>query len=1555
MRFLARPFLLAIVLVALGSTEAEIKLAPAGGQAKVPPGLHAAGVAGLAASRAFTAIRMALVGGGNFPTPSQPNLGDGDNPSSGDPVNLATGQENLAPPPDLVVYNPTGPSVSLSRIYGSQRDINDNAWNGYDFALPWSQSYDMTIFDNNVRDLPEAPQDVYTTVSTTGHDAPSGSASWEVDYNGTELTNSSSPGGWSVPDGTSSGIPVKPPSGTIVSYNYEVRWKASGSSYSGTFGVPASGTITEGAGGYLSCTTTSTVPSNTWVISYGGTAIANPTSPAGWTVTTIGATTYLSAPRNVTLGSGYSILGVSGSTYYTGSFSVAAEQVTLLSGSSYTKTLEMPNGSLVTVTAPSVPTSSNPTVNCTVPAGAPIEVQWLYESSDADREYVVTFKDGSQWKFTSTLVAPGDSIMVYIPTIIADRVGNYITLKYDYYHGQNAKPGLSEIDDSSGSALLTFYRSSPSYNINQIEDRYGKNVYYGYSAGVLQTVWQPLPSGTSNTSSNIRWIYGSTASYNSLPLVTSISVLNPTGSSTNSKTTVNYSQNIVTSIVDPNGNTTSYNYGDSGSHATVVTVKNSAGTTVRTYMVDFNANGDQTALIDANSDTVWTKTYSDAHDPYKPSAFRDESLSGSYTYTWDAYGNIQTSETPKGVETAYAWSYSSFPLGLLSSVQEGSKTATSYTYYSNGLIDTVSGPIPGTVGGSTQTSTFDYDSVGNVTEITTPGNGTVSNHEVTYGYTDTSDPNEMLGKPVTVSDTLSHTTTLHYDPTYHTLSTSKDANGNTTSYGFDIMERLVSATYPATGQSGMGQAYTEKNYMYPGGPLLNTQVYNEAGTKVRETDFTYGPNGEMLTLSGSNLSRTYTYNGMYQPLTVEDGNGNVTTYTYNTLGETTKIEFADSSSEQFTGYNVAGKLTGATNANGTAITYTYGDSDGLLTGTSYSPGSAINVTASYDSYDRMTSVSDGTGSHAFTYDDLNETLTNSTTYTGVSARSFTYTYNPDGSTKTMDTTAGDFSYTYDGAGRMSQLENPYSQVTTFAYQNNNWLSQQKMSIGVSANYTYYANGELSELQNLNSSSTVVSQFGSLTHDGAGDLLSDSISVPAVPSYSGTLTYTYDTFSQLASSASTETAFGSSGYSHSFGADSAGNLTTVRGTGYSYNDRNELSGSGLTYDSDGNPTTYFGTSATYDAADRLTALGSSFTAGYRYDGHRGWKNAGTAVYFYYDKDGNLVFEGNSSGTVTAINTFGPNGLISRNENSANVFYTYDDRGNTIQRFNSGGLGDSNSVDEYGAMINAPYDPYDGLGAQWGYYCDYNVSPHLYLLGHRYYDSRVGRFINQDPIGTAGGINVFSYGLNNPAGMFDPAGFCCDGLFDSALQGATNFFAGFGHAVPGVGSLLDSYYQSNGLDKYIQKGSGLYAAGGVTSLAVTTVAMTGFGNLADGAALSSEVTTGGETLDVAGEEGMESANCFDSSKVQHEFKHAGDFGIDGNWNQANGESFQNALEDHIANAPEQIQGTFRGTIQATHYYDPASQLWVGVDTQGGLVGAWKLGPEQIENLFNGGNIQ
>jgi RHS repeat-associated protein len=46
--------------------------------------------------------------------------------------------------------------------------------------------------------------------------------------------------------------------------------------------------------------------------------------------------------------------------------------------------------------------------------------------------------------------------------------------------------------------------------------------------------------------------------------------------------------------------------------------------------------------------------------------------------------------------------------------------------------------------------------------------------------------------------------------------------------------------------------------------------------------------------------------------------------------------------------------------------------------------------------------------------------------------------------------------------------------------------------------------------------------------------------------------------------------------------------------------------------------------------------------------------------------------------------------------------------------------------------------------------------LYLMGHRHYDPSLGRFLSRDPIGFAGGLNLYEYSRSSPISKNRPAG-------------------------------------------------------------------------------------------------------------------------------------------------------------------------------------------------------
>lgn len=105
-------------------------------------------------------------------------------------------------------------------------------------------------------------------------------------------------------------------------------------------------------------------------------------------------------------------------------------------------------------------------------------------------------------------------------------------------------------------------------------------------------------------------------------------------------------------------------------------------------------------------------------------------------------------------------------------------------------------------------------------------------------------------------------------------------------------------------------------------------------------------------------------------------------------------------------------------------------------------------------------------------------------------------------------------------------------------------------------------------------------------------------------------------------------------------------------------------------------------------------------------------------------------------------------------AGNYFYTRDH------------LGSIREVTDSTATVRARYD-YDPYGRReklsGNLDCDFGFTGHftheasgLVFTLYRAYDSETGRWLSRDPIGEAGGINVYGYVANNPINLWDPLG-------------------------------------------------------------------------------------------------------------------------------------------------------------------------------------------------------
>jgi RHS repeat-associated protein len=997
-------------------------------------------------------------------------------------------------------------------------------------------------------------------------------------------------------------------------------------------------------------------------------------------------------------------------------------------------TLRMYHGGLDTLTP--VFSGGQPTGAFTSAIGSPYIAVGVPGANAGEWQSVtVTFKDQTQWRFTPL------SSGAYALTRITNRTGQSIDLLW------GASRALSQVSDTTSSTTLLSLAYESAGRLSSVTDSFGRKVIYGYEApfgtepGRLTSASQVVAAGTSNPPA--RWSY-TYDSANGQQLKT-ITVPSPTGSGT-STATINYdARGRATSLVDANGNKRAYTY---NAASTLVQVKNAANTVVLSWTQKLSAEMRDAGTTDANNKSTLVE-YTDPQNPGRATRHTDKNGKVT-TYTYDQYGNILTVTTPRNVTTTYSYDYTAFALGRLASVQEGTKPATTFAYYEpSGLLQSVTRPSP--AGSGTVTTTFTYDALGNVLTITGPGNNAAT-QLTTYNYTTdgTYTQSAKVGQPLTVADNLGHKSHMRYDAQGRVTSVT-DALGNETNTSYNLAGQVEAVTLPATGQTGTGHGRYLSSYLYTGGPQTSTTVYDESNVQARQVIHTYGLEGELLSVAGSTEPVTYTYDALYRLKTLKDGNNNTTTYSYNGVGLISQVQMPGGETIQFPSYDFAGNLLQRIDGKSVTTNYVYNDPENLLTDIQYPATPALNVHFGYDSYGRRNSMTDATGSHAYSYNDADALTSVVTTYTGLPAQTIAYGFHPDGSRQTMTTPAGTFTYAYDAAGRPASLTNPFGETSSWAHYDNNRLQTQTLGDGAQTTYSYNALGQLTDLVNKTSGGSILSQFTSLAHDAAGNRTFLTASLPSLPSLGGTTDYQYDGKSQLTQEQTTR----NGGFTDNFGYDLAGNITSFHGVTKTYNANNQQTGTGFVHDGNGNPTTYGGTSLSFDPENRLTAYGSSLTAGYRGDGLRAWKQgAGGRTYFLYDEIKPII-EIDSTGAVTATNTMGAGGLVSRRTTTASTYFIFDPQGSVAQRLdsNQGIL----SCHLYGAQGNvvggAPPAPF-AYKAQWGYYTDAETG--LQLLTHRYYDPNTGRFLTRDPSGYSGGANLYGYAVNNPVNLIDPLG-------------------------------------------------------------------------------------------------------------------------------------------------------------------------------------------------------
>jgi RHS repeat-associated protein len=529
--------------------------------------------------------------------------------------------------------------------------------------------------------------------------------------------------------------------------------------------------------------------------------------------------------------------------------------------------------------------------------------------------------------------------------------------------------------------------------------------------------------------------------------------------------------------------------------------------------------------------------------------------------------------------------------------------------------------------------------------------------------------------------------------------------------------------------------------------------------------------------------RRFTYDSLSRLLTAKNPESGTITYTYDADG------------------NLLQKTSPAPNQTGTAtqtVSYCY-DELHRVTGKGYGaqscPLATPIVSYAYDSganaKGKLTSLTDQAGIATYAYDILGRLTTETRPIAGIS-KSTSYTYNLEGSVKTLTYPSGRVvTYTPDSAGRLvSAVDGNGTNYVTSANYNADG-SLKSLSNGstpaLSQNFQYTPRLQLCRITTLTSgtlptSCTDSQHVGNIMdrgydfHAGNGTAGSgaDNGNVFTITNYrdaNRSQAFTYDALNRLTSGWSSANT-GSYSWGENYSIDAWGNLQIAPMSGKAHGGNFTLSGNaqnrptGMNYDAAGNLLSYLTANYSYDQESRLLSAGG-MTYTYDGNGERVLKsqvinNVLTPVKRYWTMGGNTLAEGDGTGNLAAEYIYFGGKRIARIDLPANIvhYYMSDHLGSTsIVASATGTVEEESDYYPFGTEVIVTGPGVNELKFT-GKRRD--TESQLDYFGARYYSTSFGRFNSIDPLLNSAhpanpqSWNRYTYALNNPLKVIDPTG-------------------------------------------------------------------------------------------------------------------------------------------------------------------------------------------------------
>ncbi|MBS0457222.1 MAG: RHS repeat protein [Proteobacteria bacterium] len=713
------------------------------------------------------------------------------------------------------------------------------------------------------------------------------------------------------------------------------------------------------------------------------------------------------------------------------------------------------------------------------------------------------------------------------------------------------------------------------------------------------------------------------------------------------------------------------------------------------------------------------------------------------------------------------------------------------------------------VGPNGDKTVYTYNTLGQVTNVQTAPNGVAAN--TTYMYT----PSGQLAS-VTTPDAV--TENYEYDDTRRLIAKYR-ATGGTVAGGANLEEEdyLYNTAgevveIDETAKNGVWKESCIKPFKdKEGEPDCAAWAFGFVGTSttVSSAFRTYDGLGRVWKSTGNNnqnFVNGYDKNG--NVIATTDSLGHVTTYVYDHLNR--KIGSVDAN-DGFTAisYDAGDRVKSIVDPRFLVTTYVY-DGFGQMwaqsspdTGTvsftwdaggrktSFKRADGMVTTYGYDGLNRVATATAGGQTQTFAYDTcthgVGRLCSVSDAFSGYTD-TLTTSYTPEGWVASQSSTVAgnnyNTAYAYDSLGRVTGVTYPNGVAANYAYTAGKLAAVTATINGITSNvatglsYQPYAgvagwtygnglvrgnnydlDGRLTGISTTIPSSTVLQSL-TFRYDADNSITAITNGVNA----GLTQSFSYDPLIRLtgATSGSGNTAWG-------YDADSNRSSQSVgtASTGYTLapasNELNGLTGTGprtFGYDANGNRISDSGTNGAiafhYDPFNRMdsSAKGGATTS-YHVDpqGRRVYKaTGGNWTHFVYATDGSLLSENGNAGMTDYIWMGGA--LVGMVRGGALDMVHTDQLGRpeivtnaakaVVWRANNFAFDRTVTQDSIGGLnIGFPGQYYDAETGLWN-------------NGFRDYDASVGRYVESDPMGLAGGLNTFEYVDNAPVMAGDPFG-------------------------------------------------------------------------------------------------------------------------------------------------------------------------------------------------------